>query len=99
MVLVQEARGAKHKIVKIFQTFFSSFTGNFSFMEEKNTEKIKEMTIVSPVEDGLQIQPRLLASQPRIQDILSNTRELYLSGIHSEVVQTEKPELNDKKQN
>jgi hypothetical protein len=40
-------------------------------------KKIKEMTIVSPVEDGLQIQPRLLASQPRIQDILSNTRELY----------------------
>jgi hypothetical protein len=47
-------------------------------MVEKNSEKMKEMTIVSPVEDGLQVEPRLLASQPRIQDILSNMGIIFI---------------------
>jgi hypothetical protein len=56
-------------------------------MVEKSSEKNKRNdNVVSPVEDGLQVQPRLLASQPRIQDILSNTGEFYLKGLHCKVV-------------
>ncbi len=45
------------------------------------------MTIVSPVEDGLQVQPRLLASQPRIQDILSNMGIIFIGQLFRMYIQ------------
>ncbi len=45
------------------------------------------MTIVSPVEDGLQIQPRLLASQPRIQDILRNMGIIFIGQLFRMYIQ------------